>query len=155
QKVFPRIKISPDHRTELGNGWTQIFVATSELDPEGVPFDRIVLRAFRNIGSEWVLFDKIGLIKGSGGAGARSVASYDVATLPQGTMAIDCAAKWEKKRPYIYGLAYSPFEEKKQDAQGLGGPPVGGWGATPASVYNWELDAWNRGNVCYNDTAPA
>src|SRR5262249_1340627 len=112
QKIFPRIKVSPDHRPDLGNGWTQIFVSTRELDPEGVPFDRIVLRAFRNIGTEWVLFDKISLIKGSGGA-KRAVASYDVATLPQVTMAVDCSAKATPISPYIYGIAYYPFDDKK------------------------------------------
>jgi hypothetical protein len=153
QKVFPRIKISPDHRTDLGNGWTQIFVATSELNPDGVPFDRIVFRAFRSIGNDWVFLDKIALIKGSGAV--RSAASYDVSTLPQASLAVDCSAKSIKISPYIYGIAYYPFEDKNQSSQWLFGATVRRWGGNPTSVYNWELDVWNTGKDWFFENGPA
>ncbi len=153
QRVFPRIKVSPDHRTDLGNGWAQIFIATSELDPDGVPFDRVVFRAFRSIGNDWVYLDKIALIKGSGAP--RVGASYDVSTLPQVTLAVDCAAKSTKISPYIYGIAYYPFDDKKQGSQWLVDATVRRWGGNPTSVYNWELDAWNTGNDWYYENGPA
>jgi hypothetical protein len=154
--IFPRIKISPDHRMDVGDGWTQVFVSMSELDPGGLPFDRLVLRAFRSIGNDWVLFDKIGLIKGTGTLasappGVAQVApAIDPATLPHVDFSVDCRAKATKISPYIYGIAYYAFHDDKRAAdQWLLDATVRRWGGNPTSTYNWELSTWNTGNDWY------
>jgi Glycoside hydrolase family 44 len=158
QAIFPRIKISPDHRTDVGDGWTKVFVSMSELDPGAAPFDRIVLRAFRSIGNDWVLLDKIGLLRGtgatasaSGAAGApRPAGSYDPAILPHVNIAIDCRAKATKISPYIYGIAFYAFnDEKRQKEQWLLDATARRWGGNTASTYNWEINTWNTGNDWY------
>ncbi len=125
----------------------------SELDPGGAPFDRIVLRAFRSIGNDWVLFDKIGLIKGTGAAasgGARAAASYDPATLPHVDIAVDCHAKATKISPYIFGIAFYAFnDDKKAAAQWTLDATARRWGGNTTSTYNWELNTWNTGNDWY------
>lgn len=144
--VFPRIKVSPEHRTEDGDGYSRVFVSMSELDPDGLPFDRIILRAFRPVDSRWVLIDKIALTKGSASEG-RDAVSYDPATLPRVDMAVDCNSKSTKISDLIYGIAYYAFnDEKKQAAQWLVGATARRWGGNPASTYNWEISAWNTGN---------
>jgi Glycoside hydrolase family 44 len=156
QSIFPRIKISPEHRTDVGDGWTQVFVSMSELDPAGSPFDRVVLRAFRSVGTDWVLLDKIGLMKGTGMAptagmaAPRGAASYDPATLPHVDVAVDCRAKASKISPYIYGIAFYAFHDEKRAAdQWMLGATVRRWGGNTTSTYNWELNTWNTGNDWY------
>src|SRR5882672_1854687 len=64
-RAFRGVKLKPDHRTEIGDGWTQVLVPMSELNPDGAPFDRVVFRPFRPVGEDWVSLDKIALAKGS------------------------------------------------------------------------------------------
>jgi hypothetical protein len=154
QEVFPRVKLSPRHRTDVGDGWAQIFVSMSELDPGGVAFDRVVFRAFRSIGTDWVLIDKVGLTKGTAIASTgavRAAASYDPATLQHVDIAVDCRAKATKISPYIFGIAYYAFKDdrKKPGDEWLVDATVRRWGGNTTSTYNWELNAWNTGNDWY------
>src|SRR5271165_1795745 len=55
------VKVSPDHRTDLGDGWTQVVIPMAELNPDRIPFERIVFHSFRPFGSDWVLLDKVAL----------------------------------------------------------------------------------------------
>jgi hypothetical protein len=142
---FPRIKLSPDHHTDLGGGWSEVFVPIAELDPEGLPFNGLVLRAFREVSGEWMLIDKIALTKAA--ADLRPLSSYDPTTLTRVPLLIDCRAKATKINPLIYGIAYYPMQDaKRQAAQWLLGATARRWGGNTTSTYNWEIDAWNTGN---------
>jgi hypothetical protein len=153
---FPRVKLSPDHHTDLGGGWSEVFVPMSQLDPEGLAFDRVVLRAFRSVGTEWVLVDKIALVKGT--PVARSTPSVEPSNLARVTVGVDCRAKATRINPMIYGINYYPMHEpKRQAAQWLLGAAARRWGGNAASTYNWEIDAWNTGKDWFfeNIAAPS
>ena len=142
--IFPRIKISPDHRHEVGDGWTDVMVLMTELNPDGLPFDRVVMRAFREVSDDWISIDKVALTKGSGGA--RPSASYDATTLPRVALSIDCRVKPTKINPMIYGMAqYSFNDAKKQEAQWKLDATARRFGGNTTSTYNWEINAWNSG----------
>ena len=77
-----------------------------------------------------------------------------MATLPQVTLAVDCAAKATKINPYIYGIAFYPFDDKKQGSQWQVDATARRWGGNTTSTYNWELDAWNTGNDWFFENGP-
>ena len=111
----------------------------------GCPSIRVVLHTFRDVGSAWVLIDKVSLTKASGGPPAAAL--VDPATLPQVPFSINCAAKATKINPMIYGMAYyAPDEPEKQQAQWLLDASARRWGGNTMSTYNYEVSAWNAGN---------
>jgi hypothetical protein len=153
---FPHVKLSPDHHTDLGGGWSEVLVPMSQLDPEGLAFDRVVLRAFRGVGTDWVLIDKIALVKGS--PGVRVPAGIDPALLARVPLSVDCRARATRINPMVYGINYYPMHEpKRQAAQWLLGATARRWGGNAASTYNWEIDAWNTGKDWFfeNLSAPS
>jgi hypothetical protein len=87
---FPRVKVAADDRTDVGDGWVEIFVSIEELDPDAVPFDRIFLQAFRPLDTDWILLDKIALTKGT----PRTAASY----APLDTKPSPCESRVMAKR---------------------------------------------------------
>jgi hypothetical protein len=127
--VFPSIKLKPDHRTIIGDGWSQILIPMPELDPDGAPFDRVTFRPFRPFGSEWVLFDKIALAKGSL---LPQTAVYAMANAKRTRARIACDAKATKISPLIYGIAVG------DDAWPRLGATARRWGGNRSTRYNWE-----------------
>lgn len=151
-ETLPKIKVGPDDRTEIGGGWAQVFLPMSRLDPNAVPFDRIVLHAFRPLQAPAVLVDKIALTKA--GPRAPSASALDAGNLPTVTMHVDCRARSTPISPLIYGIA---MDDSKQQAQWATGATVRRWGGNLSTTYNWEIGAWNTGNDWYfeNHDAPS
>lgn len=120
---FPRVRLAPRQRRELPDGFTEVRFGLGELNPQNLPFDRIILQAARELGHDPVLVDEVALV-----AGPKKV-----------RMTIDCARPGGLISPLIYGI-------------GPGDPgPLGAsarrWGGNPSSRYNWELgNAWNAGS---------
>jgi hypothetical protein len=139
--MLARVKVSPDDRTEVGDGWTEVYLSMDRLNPGGVPFDRVVLQSFRPYGVDPVPIDKIALTAGSPRtAPPRPVASVSEPTTSRRVaMSIDCRAKATKISSLIYGAV------PDKDA-----PPFGittaRWGGNLTSTYNWEANAWNAGS---------
>jgi Glycoside hydrolase family 44 len=134
----PRVKLSPDHRTDLGDGWTQVVIPMEQLDPEGLPFSRVVFRPFRPLPDDWVLFDKISVTRGQRVAVAptlaRPGASGEPARGKPVPMTIACEGKATKISRFIYGVAGADADHMPVDL----GVTVYRWGGNPASRYNWE-----------------
>ena len=59
--IFPRIKVGPQHRKDLADGWTEVFIPMSELNPTYAGFDKVVFRAYFDVPKAWVEMDGIGL----------------------------------------------------------------------------------------------
>jgi hypothetical protein len=142
--VFPAVKLRPDHGRDIGDGWVQIVVPMSDINPRGHPFDRIVFRPFRPFGDEWVLFDKIALVKISSeplsaysGPGGRALRAR-----------IGCQAKPTKISPFIYGVAAG------DDGWAKVRPPVRRWGGNTASRYNWETHFNNSARDWFFENHP-
>ena len=138
--IFPRVKVRADQKADLGDGWSEVFINISELDPSDAPFDRIVLHAFRDMPSAPVLIDKIALVMAGpdGGATMPSVTPSVTASFR-----VDCRAHAKHISPLIYGIAW--------EARLKGAPTVHAttrrWGGNTTSRFNWQLgNAWNTGN---------
>jgi hypothetical protein len=128
-QTFPRVKVKPDHRTEAGDGWVQLLIPMTELNPDGAPFDRVAFRTFRPLGKEWLLFDKIGLTKASApGSPVQAAAVYGKPAHAR----VSCDAKPTSISPLIYGIA---FGNKGWDTLR---PTTRRWGGNPTTRYNWQ-----------------
>jgi hypothetical protein len=144
-RVFPAVKLRPDHRTDIGDGWAQVLVPMNELSPRAEAFDRIAFKPFRPFGDEWVLFDKIALVKTS----FEPAPTYSV---PSGKLLrarIGCDAKPTKISPFIYGIAAG------DDGWAKVLPPVRRWGGNPMSRYNWEGHFNNSARDWFFENHPA
>ena len=144
--AFPAVKLRPDDRSEVGEGWTQVVVPMSELNPKGAPFDRIVIRPFRPFGIDAVFFDCIGLAA-SGLAAQLSTLATAAGTRPTRTR-VQCDAKAIKINPLIYGVAYGDKDWTKL------GSPARRWGGNGSSRYNWELNVTNRSKDWFFENKP-
>jgi hypothetical protein len=148
-RPFPVVKVSPDHRTELGDGWTQVVVPLAQLDPKELPFDRVVFRPFRAIGLDAVQFDHIGLTPASAPAAPHpAAASTAVGTSKRVRTRLQCDLKATKISPYIYGIAYGDKDWTQL------GVTVRRWGGNPSSRYNWEAHVSNRAQDWFWENAP-
>ncbi len=141
--TFPRIKLSPDQRRDVGDGWSEVVVPMITLNPEGLPFDRVVLRAFRDVPPGWVQLDKIALLVGTGAA-AHPGAPIDPASARAVALTVDCRAIARRIDPRVYGIAYDAQRGVDDAAAWALEPAMRRWGGNPTSRYNWELgNAWN------------
>jgi hypothetical protein len=117
------------------------------LNPAGLPFDQIVLRARVEIGHQPVLIQQIALTGRLGGSGG-STASAPAVRVPaaQGRpvrFVVDCRLPGRPISPLIYGVAGTD----KSGYQWTMGATAIRWGGNPTSRYNWQLgNAWNTGS---------
>jgi hypothetical protein len=137
--TFPRVRISQDYGADAGEGWTQVFVPMSALNPDANPFDRIVFWAFRPFPTDWVFLDGIALTS----AGAPSLASPSVPLGKPAVIRLACDAKATRISPLIYGFGGGT---DGQAGEWKFGGTIHRWGGNPTSTYNWELDVWNLGS---------
>jgi hypothetical protein len=144
QDLFPAVKVGPEHRADAADGWTEVRIPLSELDPERLAFDRLVFRARGSTGSEEVLLDSIVLLEDeSGEQGSEGAAVIE----QQGLMSVDCLARGQVIHDMIYGIAVRPSREKQDGYVWQLGTTARRWGGNPTSTYNWQLgNAWNTGN---------
>lgn len=138
--IFPRVMVRADQKADVGDGWEEVYIPITELDPKSDPFDRIVLRAFRDMSPDRVLIDKVAFVA-AGADGGVPPPSLVPAT--SATLRVDCRAKAKPISPLIYGIAW--------DAMAKAPPTVRAtsrrWGGNPTSTFNWQLgNAWNTGN---------
>lgn len=142
--VFPKVAVRREHRTPLPDGWSRIELPQEALNPGALPFDRIVLRAAKKIGSERVSFDEIVWRAPDPAAAPPPVATESVA------LSIDCRGPAPKTSPLIYGIAYNPRQDAQHQHQYTLGATARRWGGNPASRYNWEHGAaWSTASDWY------
>ncbi len=128
EAVFREVVIAPKHVAELPGGWKEVLVPWSELNPRGVPIDRIAIVGHKSVGPDWVQLDKIILTKGA----AASEATRDV------SLSVQCGGATHPISPLIYGAANGDWDSGIT-AQRLGGNVM--------TRFNWDLgDTWNTGN---------
>ena len=143
QNVYPRIVVGAKHRIDQADDWAEVVIPMKELDPENLPFDRIVFHAVRPIGKAWVSFDKIGFLApdASASADAGAPALRDV------VMSVDCRAEAQPINPQIYGIAIYPPDGPSPNHQFETFAGARRWGGNLTTRYNWELgNAWNAGS---------
>ncbi|MDY7226002.1 glycoside hydrolase family 44 protein [Hyalangium rubrum] len=156
--VFPRVRVGSQHVVNRQEDWVQVLVPLAELNPGMKPFDRVIFRAHKRVGNDWVEMDRIGFT-GTNAAvvGALSMGGARVAVGPPqpAGLLVDCTAPGHFISPLIYGTAFNALRERKDSHQWDMGATVRRWGGNPTSRYNWKLNAWNTGNDWYyRNTAP-
>jgi hypothetical protein len=144
----PEIKVTSQNRTGLGGanaGWDQVEIPFAQLNPDGLTFDRVMIRAIKPAKDAWTLLDKIGFTgpdpaaaraKASSGAGSGGAPPRRVA------MGIMCSAQATKVSPWIYGFAYD-FQKVDDTQQWQLGGTIRRWGGNATTRYNWRIHAWN------------
>ncbi len=151
--IFPKVNVSADQHTDVGEGWSQVYVPMAQLNPDGLPFERVVFTTFRAVDPNWILIDKVALTKG--GAGPKPAASFDPAHLPPMTVSVDCRAKATKVNPMVFGIAYyAAFDAKRMESQWMLGATARRWGGNTATTYNYQIDAWNTGKDWFYENVP-
>ncbi len=148
--TFPRIPITPELHVRKDGEWTEVLIPMEQLNPRGQPFDRVVLRASKDVGRDWVLFDKVALVPLPPEVAAALAAGGGRAGKGGGRearMSIDCTAPGHRISPLIYGIALDGNREKVDTHQYRLGATARRWGGNPATRYNWKLGgAWNTAN---------
>lgn len=156
--VFPRVRIGAQHVVNRQDDWVQVLVPLAELTPKGQPFDRIIMRAHRRVGTEWVQLDRVGFISlAAAGMSAPAAGMVRMATGPArpASLSVDCTAPGHYISSQIYGIAFDALSEHKSSHQWELGATMRRWGGNPTSRYNWKLNAWNTANDWYfRNTAP-
>lgn len=148
ERAFPKVRVAASHRRTLDDGWEEVVVSMRELNPEALPFDRVVLRAHRRVPKQWVLVDDLALIVGSVGAQERSASASDGVVLDgpvkEALFSVTCDAKGASIDERIYGIAFSPRTSKEDAHQWTLGASARRWGGNPTERFNWRLgNAWN------------
>jgi hypothetical protein len=132
ETLFPRVRVDGTHVARREGGWVQLFVPFEQLNPEKVPFTRIVIRAHKKVGGDWVELDQVGL------------------TAPGGMTPIDGTALVEQTQQ-VGGSTSRPVIEPVELAYDNGLQP--GWedhgwserelkGPTPAKLRMANLGGW-------------
>jgi hypothetical protein len=141
EETFPRVRVRPDHVTDVGGGWKRITVPVSELNPEGVSYDRIVLQAATSVGGDWVLLDQIALTGGSG-TGPAAVRSGGTVQL-----SVRCDRPTTRINPMIYAIAAGVWTTG-ETAHRVGGNPM--------TRLNWDRgNLWNAGSDWFFENVQA
>lgn len=128
--VFPIINIDSRYSTPLPDGWRQVFVPSSLLNPANLAIDRIAITARVSVSTDWVLLDKVALTKPLGG----QVVS---APMREVDLKVNCDGAVRAISPLIYGGAAGDWESG-QTAERIGG--------NLTSRLNWDAGFWNTGN---------
>ncbi|WXH29679.1 hypothetical protein WA016_03638 [Myxococcus stipitatus] len=150
---FPRIPITSELQVRKDGEWSEILIPMELLNPNGHAFDRVVLRASKDVGRDWVLFDKVSLVPLPPDVAAALAAGGGRMGKGSGRdtkLTIDCTAPGHRISPLIYGIALDGLREKKDQHQYKMGATTRRWGGNPTSRYNWKLGgAWNTANDWY------
>jgi hypothetical protein len=149
ESEFPRVRVGAAHRITEANGWEKVTVSLAELDAVTRDFDRIVIRAWRDVPVSKVLIDDVALIGATPEVVGTPVASDDAAALPA-PVTIDCASPTGPISDGIYGIAYSPRLDARDPWLWELSPSARRWGGNPTSRFNHKLgNAWNTANDWY------
>src|SRR5690606_10044612 len=116
------------------DGWEEITVPMIELNPHGLEFARVVVRASRPVGDLWVLLDTLARTKAPTSRPIPHYTARDDALKVRGDLPPPLI------RPLIYGLNDVDAPESLKAGAYR-------WGGNPTSRYNWKLgNAWNTGS---------
>jgi hypothetical protein len=140
---FPRITVTQELRRTV-NGWTEVLIPISALDPRGLPFEKIVLRARLDVPHTPVYLDRIALTERGPGDGSdvRVAPAASTGRAREGRFTVQCRAPVRPINPMIYGVG-GVESDGSHWTMGIGAKR---WGGNPSSRYNWQLGhAWNAG----------
>jgi hypothetical protein len=126
--AFPLVMVQQRHIVVV-DGWREVLIDARELNPEGRPFDRVMIGSRVSVGDEPVLLDQIVLSKPSPEALA--------ATKREQTLEVLCDGKTHPISEWIYGGMSDDY------SAGLYAKRYGG---NPMTRANWENGTYNAGH---------
>lgn len=133
---FPNLDVTIDRSRNLADGWTEVSVPWSDLNPKSASFDRITLHAKTALGAEWILFDKLAFTQ---------PAAVKTTTRNVG-LSVSCNGPSRPISDGIYGIA--------GDAVDMGATSRR-WGGNTSTRYNWNLGVSNVGKDWYFENGKA
>ena len=138
---FPRVVVTQELRRTV-NGWYEVLVPLKALDPRGLPFEKIVLRARVDVPHKPVFIERIALTEVGPGDGSDIQVNEPATGSHPGRFTVQCRAPAKPISQMIYGAG--GVEPKGAHwAMGIGAQR---WGGNPNTRYNWQLgNAWNAG----------
>jgi hypothetical protein len=132
-KTLPPVLVDAHYIAELPDGWREVLIPWSELNPTGSAFDRMQIHAKRLISADPVSFDKIILTVGDG-TSAPAAGSTPAKTV---SLAVECSKASKPISPLIYGNSSGNF------SFGATGRRMGG---NTTTRLNWDIgNVWNTG----------
>lgn len=132
-KSMPAIDIGPERTRKAAGAWVEVYVPWLDLNPNGVPVERIVLHATKPVAAEPVQFDKLGLTTLDA---KTKQALADATPTREVSLFVNCREPAQPISPYIYGVAAGLWEL---------GATARRWGGNPMTRYNWQIHAANTG----------
>ncbi|WNG22697.1 glycosyl hydrolase [Cystobacter fuscus] len=75
ETIFPRVKVNASHVARRDGDQVQLFIPLEQLNPKQAEFSSVVLRAYKNVGTDWVEIDELGLTAPGGMTPASGTAS--------------------------------------------------------------------------------
>ncbi|MBK7858946.1 MAG: glycoside hydrolase family 44 protein [Archangiaceae bacterium] len=148
-RSWEKVRLAQRHLHPLPGGAVEVYVPMSELNPNKQEFDRIVFFAYRDLPSTWVTFDEVALTVPPTTA-EPATAQPAVPTGTPRKVTIDCRGKGTPISPQIYGIAFYPLWEYRDDHHWAMHPAARRWGGNHSTRYNYQLgEAWNAGSDWY------
>ena len=147
------------------DGWYLASLPIAQMNPKGIPYDRIRIRPTRFVPSPLIVeFDDLVFLENrtkTTTTVAAADAAPSAAAESAGAISINCGDVRNKISPLIYGIGYSGAGNLKETPWTMGAT-VNRWGGNPTSRYNWQVpNAWNTAadyyfrNVQINDSPDA
>ncbi|MBL8954128.1 MAG: glycosyl hydrolase [Myxococcaceae bacterium] len=151
---WEKVRIGAAHKRALQGGAFEVFVPMADLNPKRLAFDRIVLFAFKEVPKDWVAIDDVALtVPGAGASDPAPVVQPGPdgkAAATKQRISIDCKKKGHTISPLIYGIAFYPMWEYRDQHHWAMKPAGRRWGGNHSTRYNYLLgEAWNAGMDWY------
>lgn len=141
---YPHVKVQPRHRRTGDDGWEEVLISLEELNPQNLEWDRVTLRAHHSVPPGWVELDDIALMGAAPPPAQKRIAAAASAPTTEATYQVKCDAVTGKISSGIYGIAFAPRLDSKDDHQWKLGATGRRWGGNPTDRFNWRIGhAWN------------
>ncbi len=128
----PEVRLDANHLFNADDGFVEARASIDELSPQGAPFERVKLRAKREVADDAVVVDRVRL--------RRVVLEQRAPTVKQQQVTVDLAAPTTPISPWVYGVAFDP---QKPDAPWPSKPTIRRFGGNASSRFNPQIGAWN------------
>lgn len=138
--AFPAFAVGPEQLQASSEGWVQVYVPWSVLNPSLLPVDQVTLHAHTAVRKEPVKFDRLVLI-------AHDAKAEPPTAAESAELRVDCRDPGHPISPYIYGVGGGgdPWEL---------GPTAHRWGGNRTTRYNFELSVTNAGKDWFFENVP-
>jgi len=132
ETLFPRVRVDGSHVARREGEWVQLFIPFEQLNPEKVTFSRLVIRAYKKVGNDWVELDQVGLTA----PGGMTPADGTTALAMQSQQPGEAAGAVVEPVELAYDNGLKPgWEDRGWSERELKGP-------TPAKLRMAHLGGW-------------